>query len=111
MRFNHEKEFHVSPFMPMDIQYDWVFSAPDKTLSVNMKNYRENEKMFDATLGLKKKPINAENCAKLLIRYPLMTLKIIMTIYWQALKLLVKKVPVFNHPEKVNYPPGGADKA
>ena len=111
MRFNHEKEFHVSPFMPMDIQYDWVFSAPDKTLSVNMKNYRENEKMFDATLGLKKKPINAENCAKLLIRYPLMTLKIIMTIYWQALKLLVKKVPVFDHPEKVNYPPGGADKA
>lgn len=111
MRFQRSKEFHVSPFMPMDIQYDWVFSSPGKYLSVNMKNYRNDENIFDATLGLKRKPINAINCAHVLLRYPFMTLKVIVAIYWQALILLVKGIPVFNHPGKIKFTRGGADKA
>lgn len=111
LRFNRDKEFHVSPFMPMDIQYEWLFSTPGKTLGVQMENYHEGEKIFDATLGLKRKPINASNCAGMLLRFPFMTLKVILAIYWQALKLLLKKVPIFEHPGKVNYEERGADKA
>ena len=111
MRFKREKQFHVSPFMPMDIQYDWLFSAPGKTLSVYMENYQTDEKIFDATLGLKRKSINASSCATMLSRYPFMTAKVIVAIYWQALKLLIKKSPVFDHPDKINYAERGADKA
>ena len=111
MQFNREKQFHVSPFMPMDIDYDWVFSVPDKTLSVHMKNYRTEEKIFDATLGLKRKPITALNSASMLTRYPFMTLKVIFAIYWQALRLIIKKVPLFDHPDKINFEQRGADKA
>lgn len=111
MRFNRKKEFHVSPFMPMDIGYDWFFTSPEKKLGVHMENYQEDKKIFDATLGLVRKPINAKTCAAMLLRYPFMTAKVIMAIYWQALKLLLKKVPVFDHPDKVNYSPRGAGKA
>lgn len=108
-RFALEKAFHVSPFMPMDIQYNWVFTAPEQQLSVHMENYRDGNKLFDATLALQKKPIGALNCASVLLRYPLMTLTVISAIYWQALKLLVKGTPVYDHPAKPDQ--GGADTA
>ena len=110
-RFKLGKEFHVSPFMPMAIDYDWIFSAPQQHLGVHMKNYHKGEKIFDATMALQRKPINAMNCARVLLRYPFMTLKIISTIYWQALKLLLKGTPVYNHPAKADHAQGGADKA
>ena len=106
-----DKEFHVSPFMPMDIQYQWLFTSPAEQLSVHMANYHEGKKIFDATLTLQKKPITAMNCAGVLLRYPIMTLKIISAIYWQALKLLVKGTPVYDHPVKLADPQGGADTA
>jgi DUF1365 family protein len=109
MRFSRKKEFHVSPFMSMDIDYDWLFTSPEEKLGVHMENYQDDKKIFDATLGLVRKPINSKACASMLIRYPFMTMKVIMAIYWQALKLLLKKVPVFDHPDKDNYSPRGAD--
>ena len=111
MKFRRNKEFHVSPFMPMDMNYDWLFTRPEKKLGVHMENYQADIKIFDATLGLVRKPINGKTCAGMLIRYPFMTAKVIMAIYWQALRLLLKKVPVFDHPDKVDYSPRGADEA
>ena len=40
-RFSFEKEFHVSPFMPMDMRYDWCFGAPGEGLHVHMENWRD----------------------------------------------------------------------
>ncbi len=95
-----EKRMHVSPFMPMNIDYDWRFSTPGKALSVHMENHREGRKIFDATLKLERTEITAISLAYVLIRYPLMTLKVIWTIHWQALKLWLKRVPVYDHPAK-----------
>jgi uncharacterized protein len=108
-RYALDKAFHVSPFMPMDIHYNWALSEPEQKLSVHMENYHANIKIFDATLALNKKPVNAQNCAGVLLRYPLMTLTVITAIYWQALKLLFKGTPVYDHPDKLDQ--GGADSA
>jgi DUF1365 family protein len=48
-RYSPVKQMHVSPFMPMDIDYDWRFSSPQKTLAVHMENARQGRKIFDAT--------------------------------------------------------------
>jgi uncharacterized protein len=108
-RFALDKAFHVSPFMPMDIHYNWALTTPEQHLGVHMENYYADNKIFDATLALVKHPINAKNCASVLFRYPLMTLTVITAIYWQALKLLFKGAPVYDHPAKLDQ--GGADSA
>ncbi|WP_225906979.1 DUF1365 domain-containing protein [Methyloradius palustris] len=101
-RFNFSKEFHVSPFMPMDIEYDWRFSTPTDQLNVHMRNLRGGSKMFDATMALERKPINSLNLAWVLLAYPFMTLKVIFAIHWQALWLWLKKVPFISHPQKIS---------
>ena len=103
-RHKRQKEFHVSPFMPMDIDYDWRFSLPDKRLNVHMENYHAKSKIFDATLQLERKPISSSSLARVLLQYPFITGKVITTIYWQALKLLLNKVPFYSHPDKKEAP-------
>jgi DUF1365 family protein len=103
-RYLLDKRFHVSPFMDMNIDYDWRFTVPDAKLLVHMKNYREGEPLFDATLSLRERPVNGVNLAGVLIAYPFMTAKIILAIYYQALRLWLKKVPFYPHPDKQEAP-------
>jgi DUF1365 family protein len=103
-RYLRQKEFHVSPFMPMDIDYDWRFSPPGQRLLVHMENHHAGSKVFDATLTLERCPISSANLARVLLQYPFITGKVIGTIYWQALKLLIKKVPFYPHPDKKEAP-------
>lgn len=91
------KAMHVSPFMPMDVTYDWRFTEPGARLGVGMALERGGEKIFDATLALERRPI----ASGVLARFPFMTLKVIAAIHWQALRLWLKGVPVHTHPAKV----------
>lgn len=93
-----EKAFHVSPFQPMSYHYRWFFSLPQETLSVHMENYDEEAKVFDATLQLRRQAISSASLARALLVYPLITLKVTMAIYYQALRLWLKRTPFYNHP-------------
>ena len=99
-RFELGKAMHVSPFMPMDIDYDWRFSAPADALSVHMQNLRQGAKLFDATLTLTRTEITGASLARVLVTYPWMTVKVMVAIHWQALKLWLKRVPFLVHPDK-----------
>jgi uncharacterized protein len=104
-RFSFRKEFHVSPFMPMDMRYEWCFSEPGDGLHVHMENYsatdgRDRQAVFDATLNLKQEPMTAATMARALLRFPLMSLQVVALIHWQALKLMLKRVPFHVHPSK-----------
>lgn len=99
--FELEKAFHVSPFNPMDQNYRWRFSHTDDQLAVHMENWREDNKVFDATLSLKAMAINSRSLRQALIHFPLMTAKISFSIYYQALKLWFKRTPIYDHPDKI----------
>jgi hypothetical protein len=103
-RYHPDKVMHVSPFMPMDVNYDWRFSAPAgaprSALTVHMENGRAGRKIFDATLVLERREISSGSLARALALYPLLTLKVIAAIHWQALKLWVKGAPVHAHPSR-----------
>jgi uncharacterized protein len=103
-RWQFDKGFHVSPFFPMDMQYDWRLSAPGEALRVHMENYRDGQREFDATLNLQRQPITSASLAKALLSFPAITLQVITLIHWQALKLFFKRVPVFTHPDKLRSP-------
>lgn len=102
-RFRFSKQFHVSPFMQMDIDYDWRFVQPGERLNVHMENLQSNtasgSKVFDATLVMKRRPINSANLAKSLLGFPVMTGKVILSIYYQAMKLWLKKARFYPHPK------------
>ncbi|MFT2092694.1 DUF1365 domain-containing protein [Paraglaciecola sp. 2405UD69-4] len=92
------KTFHVSPFMEMDMDYHWRVTPPGKKMLVHIENHQER-KVFDATLAMSKKSISVRNVVSTLFSTPSMTFKIVLAIYWQALKLFIKKVPFVAHPE------------
>lgn len=100
LRFRFGKAFHVSPFMPMDIDYDWRFTPPGKRLTVHMENRRAGEKLFDATLSLERREITGASLGSALVGYPFATLQVVGAIYWQALRLWLKRVPFHAHPAK-----------
>ena len=97
--FEFPKEFHVSPFMPMELEYSWRFTSPDRQLLVHMENRRDGDKFFDATLSLERRPVTGRELAAVLLRHPFETAKVIAAIYVQAAKLWLKRCPVFPHPK------------
>jgi hypothetical protein len=98
LRFELAKDFHVSPFMPMDIDYDWRFTPPGATLGVHMINQRAGRRVFDAVLTLRRREITGASLAAALVRQPCGSASALLRIYWQALRLWSKRTPFHAHP-------------
>ena len=101
-----QKQFHVSPFLPMQMGYDWRFQVPAEHLRVHMDCFSQDEpgtpKQFDATLVLRRLPWTSLNLSKSLLRFPFITLSVMWKIYWQALRLKWKRNPFYDHPSGSN---------
>lgn len=105
LAWEFDKVFHVSPFMPMSRRYHWRFTAPDDTVRVHMDVLDLERREFDATLVLHRRPWTTANLARVLWRYPLMTVQVVLAIHWQALRLWLRGNPVHDHPEKTRPQP------
>jgi DUF1365 family protein len=88
------KSLYVSPFMPFDLDYTFAFSSPADRLVAHMETFDAGQLGFDATLSLERRPWDASEIRRALVRFPVMTAQVVAGIHWQALKLWWKGVPV-----------------
>jgi DUF1365 family protein len=105
----NKKNFQVSPFMDLDMSYFWQVNPPSKDnnkLMIHIENKRLNlessatDKLFDVNSMMKKKTFNQKSLLGVWCQLPVMTLKVVLGIYWQAMKIFVKRIPFIGYQKK-----------
>ncbi|QGX39122.1 DUF1365 domain-containing protein [Permianibacter aggregans] len=95
----HDKAFHVSPFLDMTQRYHWYLPEPGDALQVGIQNKTDQGTVFRAALVLEKAAtLNAATLDRELWSHWPQGLKTLIGIYWQAVRLLIKRAPFFSHP-------------
>jgi hypothetical protein len=93
-KLNTTKYFYVSPFIDMDTNFDFDLHLPDDKLQIKIDDYDKNGKrFFISTLTGNRVPLKDSTLLFYFFSFPLITLKVIGLIHWQALKLWLKKIP------------------
>jgi DUF1365 family protein len=95
-----DKQFHVSPFQPMQQTYEWWFSPPGDRLAIRMRNLEQDRAVFDAGLTMERRPWTAGELAKTLAVHPFLTAKVLFGIYFQALRTRLAGATFHPHPQR-----------
>jgi uncharacterized protein len=89
------KLFYVSPFSDVDVAFNFQLRAPGEELSIRIDDYQGEERTLVSSLTGRRQPFTAARLAWCFVKYPLITLKVIVLIHVHALLLRVKRVPWF----------------
>lgn len=92
------KRFHVSPFLPMAMEYTFRVGVPDEKLAIGITVSDLNGPVLFAVHTARRAHITDGALLRTALTYPLATLKVTAGIHWEALKLWVKRVPLFHKP-------------
>jgi len=101
LRVRHAKQFHVSPFLEMDMDYQWSVRIPDRRLALAIENICPEGRLFTASLTMRRIPLTLWNRCRVLACYPALAMQVFAAIYWQALRLWWKGAPFVPHPGRV----------
>lgn len=108
-----DKAFYVSPFMDMDMRYVFRIRPPGESVSVLIREYGREGEVLRATLSGRRRALGDAMLLRAFFAYPLMTLRIVAAIHWQALRLWRKGVKMRPHEAngKTGRKAGGNDIA
>jgi DUF1365 family protein len=96
-----KKLFYVSPFIDLDAFFDFNLAIPTEKLDIKIDDYDgEGQKFFISTLKGDKKPLTNANMLRYFFSIPLIPLRVMGLIHWQAFKLWIKKIKY--HPKAAN---------
>ncbi|MCX6944246.1 MAG: DUF1365 domain-containing protein [Opitutales bacterium] len=89
------KQFYVSPFFGLELMFDLTLRVPGEKLSVRIDDHDGGRCVLHTTLTGARRPLTDARLAWFLLKYPLVTLRIVARIHWQAFRLWLKRVPYF----------------
>lgn len=92
-----QKEFYVSPFVPMQCLYRFFIDLPAQTVRILIKEDDEQGHFLSASFSGARRVLTDSQLFKALLVHPLMTLKVTFGIYWEALRIWRKRVPLHRH--------------
>jgi DUF1365 family protein len=96
--WQQQKAFHVSPFNPMDQEYQWCVRPLGERASIYLACHRI-DKEFDASLQMRRQPLNSQSLRRFAFASPMPTISLLFGIYWQAFKLWRKGAVFYSHPK------------
>jgi len=97
------KKLFVSPFNPVDHRYDFKVHPPGERYAIGIREFDSEGEVLVATFDGHRQALTNGALARVVLSHPLMTLKVIVAIHWEALRLWRKGVPAAERPER---PPG-----
>ena len=97
-----KKEFYVSPFSDVEDSFHFKLGLPAEKWTVHIDNHDSQGPTLISSIHGKARALTARRLLAYSFKYPLLSLKIILMIHWQALKLWIQKVPYFKKSAKKN---------
>lgn len=92
------KRFHVSPFLPMAMDYAFRVVPPGERLSIGIMVSDASGPVLSAIHTARRQELTDATLLRAALAFPLVTLKVTAGIHWEALKLWLKRVPLFRKP-------------
>jgi DUF1365 family protein len=91
VRQSCDKDFYVSPFMDMEMTYDFALSAPGETIATTIRGRnRAGEPLIFAAFTGQRRPLGDRALAGALVAHPFQTLGVVAAIHWEAARLFAK---------------------
>lgn len=91
------KDFYVSPFLSFDCHYGFRVRPPGEDVLVSIQETEAGAPVLHAAFSGKRKPFTDAALASAFLRHPLMTVKIVAAIHFEAIRLWLKRVPTHAH--------------
>jgi uncharacterized protein len=97
LRQQSDKRFYVSPFMDMDMGYAFRVTRPSDTITVGVTGADARGPLMHAVLQASRRELCDAQLLRLLVSHPLVTLKVVGAIHWEALRLWSKRLRLRPH--------------
>ncbi len=94
------KHFYVSPFTSLTAEFDFRIKVPGDRIEIHIDDIENGETTLVSWIRGERRPLTDRRLAWYAIRFPLLTLQVIIRIHWQALKLWMKRLPVFRKSDQ-----------